>query len=67
MKETLMKIAGVIVFIAGGLIGGDSQMKGTFFYKLSFLGPMIAFFVCAIGVWLFRSSNYIDDKLKDEA
>lgn len=64
-KSILLKVAGTIIFIGGGFIGGASQTDGTFFNRLPFvLSIVISFLVMAAGIRLWKRA--MDSDLDEE-
>jgi len=53
----LSKVIGAVLFICGGLVGGFSQVHGTFFSKKPILGLFISLIIMSIGVAFWKSKK----------
>lgn len=57
-NEVIRKAVGAIIFVVGGLIGGSSQVAGTWANKLPpLVGIALAIFVMSVGVAVWRSDK----------
>lgn len=66
-KNIILKALGAVVFICGGLIGGAVNVPETWVSKLpALLGVAIAISVCSLGVFIWKSSNLIDENSEED-